>query len=163
MKDFLNPWVIAGTILTASVLIALSFLVSGWLTSAPPEAYQGGAVITVIPVPTATPTPRPTATEIPLISPTPDSVNGIQLGGYVQISGTGGDGLRLRREPSLNGEIVSADGTTANELALVGPPSDSTLIEPILTDGRWVMPGDENAVVIVTTIGIKYFWFIVLC
>lgn len=48
----------------------------------------------------------------------------------------------------LSGEIVSADGTTANELALVAPPSDSTLIEPILTDGRWVMPGDENAVVI---------------
>jgi len=48
----------------------------------------------------------------------------------------------------LNGEIVSEDGTTANELALVGPPSDSTLIEPILTDGRWVMPGDENAVVV---------------
>ncbi len=48
----------------------------------------------------------------------------------------------------LNGEIVSADGTTANELALVGPPADLTLIEPILTDGRWIMPGDENAVVI---------------
>ena len=48
----------------------------------------------------------------------------------------------------LSGEIVSADGTTANELALVAPPSDSKLIEPILTDGRWVMPGDENAVVI---------------
>jgi hypothetical protein len=106
MKDFLNPWVIAGTVLTASVLIALSFLATGWLTTAPPEPYQGGAVITVIPVPTATPTPRPTATEIPLISPTPDPVNGIQLGGYVQISGTGGDGLRLRRDPSLNGEIV---------------------------------------------------------
>ena len=48
----------------------------------------------------------------------------------------------------LNGEIISANGETANELALVAPPSDSTLIEPILTDGRWVMPGDENAVVI---------------
>ena len=48
----------------------------------------------------------------------------------------------------LNGEIISADGETANELALVAPPSDSTLIEPILTDGRWVMPGDENAVVV---------------
>ena len=48
----------------------------------------------------------------------------------------------------LNGEIVSADGETANELALVAPPSNSTLIEPILTDGRWVMAGDENAVVI---------------
>ena len=48
----------------------------------------------------------------------------------------------------LNGEIVSADGETANELALVAPPSDSNLIEPIMTDGRWVMPGDENAVVV---------------
>lgn len=123
MKDFLNPWVIAGTILTASVLIALSFLVSGWLTSAPPEAYQGGAVITVIPVPTATPTPRPTATEIPLISPTPDSVNGIQIGGYVQISGTGGDGLRLRRDPSLNGEIVYL-GLEGEIFQVKGGPED---------------------------------------
>jgi putative ABC transport system permease protein len=48
----------------------------------------------------------------------------------------------------LNGEIVSADGETANELALVAPPSDSKLIEPIMTDGRWVMPGDENAIVV---------------
>lgn len=48
----------------------------------------------------------------------------------------------------LNGEIVSADGKTANELALVAPPSDSALIQPIMTDGRWVMPGDENAVVV---------------
>lgn len=49
---------------------------------------------------------------------------------------------------SINGEIVSADETTANELALVAPPGDSTLIEPILSDGRWLIPGDENAVVI---------------
>ena len=48
----------------------------------------------------------------------------------------------------LTGEIVSADGETANELAFVAPPADSNLIEPILTDGRWVQPGDENAVVI---------------
>ena len=48
----------------------------------------------------------------------------------------------------LGGEIISADETTANELALVAPPADSTLIEPILTEGRWLMPGDENAVVI---------------
>ena len=48
----------------------------------------------------------------------------------------------------LGGEIVSADETTASQLALVAPPADSTLIEPILTEGRLVMPGDENAVVI---------------
>ncbi len=48
----------------------------------------------------------------------------------------------------LGGEIISADEATANELALVAPPADSTLIEPILTQGRWLVPGDENAVVI---------------
>ncbi|MBT3338653.1 MAG: ABC transporter permease [Anaerolineae bacterium] len=48
----------------------------------------------------------------------------------------------------LGGEIISADETTANELAFVAPPADSTLIEPILTDGRWLLPEDENAIVI---------------
>ncbi len=48
----------------------------------------------------------------------------------------------------LSGEIISADETTANELAVVAPPADSTLIEPILTDGRWLLPEDENALVI---------------
>jgi len=49
---------------------------------------------------------------------------------------------------SMGGEIVSADETTANELAFIAPPAESTLIEPILTEGRWLMPGDENAVVV---------------
>lgn len=123
MKEFLNPWVIAGTVLTASILIAVSFLAAGWLTSAPPEPYQGGAVITVIPVPTATPTPRPTATEVPLLSPTPDQSSGIQLGGYVQISGTEGDGLRLRRNPSLDGEIVYL-GLEGEIFQVKGGPED---------------------------------------
>ncbi len=48
----------------------------------------------------------------------------------------------------FGGEIISADETTANELTLVAPPADSTLIEPLLSSGRWLMPGDENAVVI---------------
>jgi hypothetical protein len=106
MKDILNPWVIAGTILTASVLIVVSFLASGWLTPAPSQPYQGGGVITIIPVPTSTPTPQPTATSVLLESPTPGNLGEIQLGSYVQITGTEGEGLRLRRDPSLNGEIV---------------------------------------------------------
>lgn len=105
MKEYLNPWIIGGMILTASILIAVSFLAAGWLI-APPAPYQGGGAITVIAVPTATPTPPPTATPIPLVSPTPDAASAIQPGGYVQIFGTEGDGLRLRETPSLNGEIV---------------------------------------------------------
>ncbi len=32
MKDIINPWVIAGSILIASILIAVSFLAAGQLT-----------------------------------------------------------------------------------------------------------------------------------
>jgi putative ABC transport system permease protein len=48
----------------------------------------------------------------------------------------------------INGSILSPDESTSNELAIVAPPSDSTLIQPIMTAGRWVTPEDENAIVI---------------
>jgi hypothetical protein len=123
MKDILNPWVIAGTILTASLLLILTFLAAGWMTPSPQQIYQGGAVITVIPVPTATPTPLPTPTIIPLASATPEGSSGIQLEGHVEISGTEGDGLRLRRQPSLNGEIVYL-GLEGEIFKVIGGPQD---------------------------------------
>jgi putative ABC transport system permease protein len=48
----------------------------------------------------------------------------------------------------LNGELKPLSGETPTEIAFVAPPSDSTLIKPIITAGRWLIPGDENAVVI---------------
>lgn len=106
MKKFLNPWVIAGTLVTASLLLVVVYFVSGGVVAGREEPYQGGAVITVIPVPTATQTPQPTMTPVFLASPTVRMEDGIQLGGYVQVSGTEGEGLRLRTEPSLTGEIA---------------------------------------------------------
>ena len=43
--------------------------------------------------------------------------------------------------------ISDADGA-GTQIAFVAPPSDSTLIDPIITSGRWLEPGDENAIVI---------------
>jgi len=106
MKEYLNPWMIAGTIITASLLLALVFFVSGGFAPPGEEPYQGGGMLTVIPVPTATQTPMPTPTPLILPSPTPLGDDGIQQGGYVQISGTEGEGLRLRVSPSLSGEIA---------------------------------------------------------
>ncbi|MFN2281157.1 MAG: hypothetical protein ACK2TZ_04770 [Anaerolineales bacterium] len=123
MKNFFNPWVIAGTVLTATILLAFAFLGAGWITPSLGEPYQGGGVITLIPVPTFTPTPLPTATEIPLVSPTPEKGSGILLGGYVQITGTEGEGLRLRREPSLTGEIVYL-GLEGEIFLVKGGPQD---------------------------------------
>lgn len=97
---------IAGTVVTASLLLAAAFLISGSVFSAGDEPYQGGGKITVIPVPTATRTPPPTVTPTVLPSPTPQVQTGIQPGGTVRISGTEGEGLRLRIEPSLSGEIA---------------------------------------------------------
>jgi putative ABC transport system permease protein len=34
------------------------------------------------------------------------------------------------------------------QIAFVAPPSDSKLIDPIIVSGRWLEPGDENAVVV---------------
>lgn len=103
MKDILNPWVIAGSVLTATLLLAISFFAAGTLLPGDQGSYSGLAGLTVIPVPTFTSTPLPTE---PLTTATPQVSSGIQVGGYVQITGTEGEGLRLRRNPSLNGEVV---------------------------------------------------------
>ncbi len=49
---------------------------------------------------------------------------------------------------SCFGQVQSTDGKSEVEIAFYAPPLDSTLIKPILTEGRWLAQGDENAVVI---------------
>ena len=49
---------------------------------------------------------------------------------------------------TANAEVMSADGKTSNEVLFVAPPSTSTLIKPIMTEGRWLSPLDTNAVVV---------------
>jgi putative ABC transport system permease protein len=46
--------------------------------------------------------------------------------------------------------ILIPEGTdeAGRDILFVAPPSTSTLIDPIVTAGRWLQPGDENAVVI---------------
>ena len=38
--------------------------------------------------------------------------------------------------------------STGTQIMFVAPPSNSTLIKPIIAAGRWLKPGDENAIVI---------------
>ncbi len=68
MKDILNPWVIAGSILVASLLLVISFLAAGQLTASNLSVYSGEAALTIIPIPTYTPTPLPTQPEFPIIN-----------------------------------------------------------------------------------------------
>lgn len=43
-------------------------------------------------------------------------------------------------------ELILEDGSIGESVSLLAPPADSPLIEPILVDGRWIEPGDRNAI-----------------
>jgi len=45
-------------------------------------------------------------------------------------------------------EMVRTDGLQGEIVSLQGPPINSSLIEPILMQGRWLQAGDENAIVL---------------
>ncbi len=46
------------------------------------------------------------------------------------------------------GTLVTQGEETGRQIVFFAPPSTSTLIDPIITKGRWLAPGDENAIVI---------------
>jgi putative ABC transport system permease protein len=46
------------------------------------------------------------------------------------------------------GTLITDEESTGTQIYFVAPPSTSTLIDPVITAGRWLTTGDENAVVI---------------
>lgn len=105
----LDPWLILGAI-GFGVILLIATLLLLWVTRSTraPEGMPT-AVITAITLPTATqtalpptPTPPVTPTPVQLLPPAPGNIS---IDAYVQISGTGGDGLRLRTEPGLGSEV----------------------------------------------------------
>ncbi len=46
------------------------------------------------------------------------------------------------------GTLITSDDDAGTQILFVAPPSTSTLIDPVITAGRWLTTGDENAVVI---------------
>lgn len=102
LRQLLNRWVILGTLAIAGVLTLITAVAIG-LTTAPSPSEVGFAPadVTVIPAPTATSGAPPTPTVDPFATATTPA--GIAVGNFVQISGTNGEGLRIRSEPGLNG------------------------------------------------------------
>jgi putative ABC transport system permease protein len=47
-----------------------------------------------------------------------------------------------------NAQSMQLDGVTGDQVVLVAPPSTSTLIKPSMISGRWLLPEDENAIVV---------------
>ena len=53
---------------------------------------------------------------------------------------------------TASAEIQDAQGASVESLRLFGPPADTKLLEPDLVAGRWLVPGDERALVLADTI-----------
>jgi hypothetical protein len=113
LRHIFNPLVIIGAILTGLILYGVVVLLVWYSKPVQTPRPPATPVLIVVAAPTATPTPLPpTPTPVVTPSPTPNPLvppapaeGTIAVGAYVQISGTGGDGLRLRMDPGLEGRI----------------------------------------------------------
>ena len=105
VRQLFNRWVIIGAIVFAGLLILITAISIGLTT--PLQSSTIGFVtadVTVISAPTSTSSAPATPTIDPFApSPTP---TGLAIGSYVQISGTEGQGLRIRSAPGLDSEFV---------------------------------------------------------
>ena len=43
-------------------------------------------------------------------------------------------------------ELVLPDGSVGESASLLAPPAGSTMVKPIIVEGRWIEPGDQNAI-----------------
>ncbi len=108
ISSCLNPMIWVGAFVIGVGLSCL-VLVGLWATRKPSAApAQSTAILNVIRAPTATPivvTPTLVASPTDSALPPGPPSGTIQIGAYVQINGTGGNGLRLRAEPGLNSPV----------------------------------------------------------
>ena len=91
--------------LLLGILLFVGALLLLWFTRPETQAIPPASVIlNVTPAPTATQA-LPTPSTIPTATDTPESTGALSIGNFIQVTGTGGDGLRLRATPGLSGEI----------------------------------------------------------
>jgi hypothetical protein len=110
LRTWLNFKVLLGGILFALVIFA-SFLFLLWSAKVKNASQvPGTAILNIILAPTATP-PAPITTPTPTPTPTPESgqiplpSGEIKTGDYVQVAGTGGDGLRLHVTAGVSSKV----------------------------------------------------------
>jgi hypothetical protein len=96
--------IIIGLLLAFGLCTVIAAIINGIRPASPAQAGST-AVLTVIPAPSETPMPiiEDAATPTPEGGSSPD---GIATGMYVQISGTGGDGLKMRAGPGMQNDTL---------------------------------------------------------
>ncbi len=114
LLEMISPWVLVGALVVACLLTGLSLAVFGLGRSKQPPQLESTAMINVIPAPTFTPGPAATAAETPGEGTSVPS-GPIGKGSFVKVSGTAGNGLRLRDQPGLKGKVLLL-GTEAEVL-----------------------------------------------
>ncbi len=126
MKQLINLRTIIAALAFAALLLCgtLVFILLARPFAAQPDLAPAPAALTMIPAPTSTPrdiAPTPTL-EPPILEPSPTLLPGeIAVGLYVQITGTGGDGLRLRPEPGLGSQPIALGYDTEIFQIMDGP------------------------------------------
>jgi hypothetical protein len=109
----LDPLVVLGSLGFAVSLFLATLLLFWFARPVPVPAGLTTADMLVIARPTETPTarfPTPTETVVETLTPSPSPLplppaEDLTVGAFVQVSGTGTDGLRLRIEPGLAGKV----------------------------------------------------------
>jgi putative ABC transport system permease protein len=48
----------------------------------------------------------------------------------------------------VNSQLLSLDEKTSDSLDIIALPENDKLVKPVIVQGRWLLPGDENAIVI---------------
>lgn len=105
----INPWVILGALVIACILTTISLGIYTLSSRGRNAGAPSTAVLAVIPAATITPTGESAQGEVPgSAEQTPPSPppGELAVGAYVQVTGTGGDGLRMRDKPGLDGKIL---------------------------------------------------------
>lgn len=109
IRTVVKPWVILGAIGFGSALLLLSLYLLSSTRNTTLANNAPTAVLTVVSLPTSTqlpPSPTPATPTTPTLTlPPPAPPGEISVGSFVQITGTGGDGLRLRTEPGLSSDV----------------------------------------------------------
>lgn len=102
--NLVNRWVVLGAVVIGALLLVVS-LILGFGFTAPEQNAPDLQVaeITLIPGPTSTPRIAPSPTHDPAQGTATPLPGEIAVNTYVQISGTDGEGLRLRSAAGLNG------------------------------------------------------------
>ena len=109
IRDWVNLKVVLGGIIFAVCVFAILLGILWSLRAQNTRTAPSTALISVIEVPTITP-PKPVSTPTPTQAPTsaqqePIPMGNIKIGDYVQVTGTGGDGLRLHETAGVASKV----------------------------------------------------------